>query len=212
MSEAGAACAHGARSHAEGVAAGLVETAGGAEAGLVDGVGDARWRSAPVSRSGGTRLGLGGGGLEGVFEAGDALGAGEFAGRDAEHTAKAAEQGEATHSGGFGNVCEAGAFGRVLGEVLGGGGDSGGLGIGAWSGKAGLAALAGAVAGLLCRGRGGEEGDVLPGGAAAGAAWTAVDPRRLDGVKELAIGAGVAREHLLPLAAGKDTGHGESGF
>ena len=39
--QAGAALAHGARGHAEGVGAGLVEAAGGAEAGVVDGVGDA---------------------------------------------------------------------------------------------------------------------------------------------------------------------------
>ena len=39
--QAGSACAQRARSHSQGVVAGLVEAAGGAEAGFVDGVGDA---------------------------------------------------------------------------------------------------------------------------------------------------------------------------
>ena len=97
----------------------------------------------------------------------------------------------------------------VFGEVLGGGGDDGGLGVGARSCEVRLAALAGAIAGLFGCSGGGEEGDVLARGAAAGAAWAAVDLGRFDGVEELAVGAGVAREHLLPLAAGEEAGHGD---
>jgi hypothetical protein len=155
------------------------------------------------------RLGFGPGGFESILKASDALGSGELAGRDTEHTAETAEEGEATYSGGLGYVGEARAFGCVLGEVLGRGGDCGGLGIGARGCEVRFAALAGTVACLLCEGCGGEEGDVLPGRAAAGAAWTAIDLRGLEGVEELPVGVRVACEHLLPLAAGKDAGYGE---
>ena len=149
------------------------------------------------------------GGAEGVLEAGDALGLGEFAGGDAEDAAESAQDGEAADAGSFGEIGQAGALGGMLGEVFRGSGDDGGLGIGARSCEFGLAALAGAEAGLLGRGGGGEEADVLFCGAAAGAAGAAVDLGRLDGVEELAVGVGVAGEHLLPLAAGKEAGHGE---
>ena len=70
--QARAALAHDARGHPQGLAAGLVEAAGGAEAGLVDGVGDAL--------GGGLGRPMSLGGAQGVLEAGDALGLGELAG------------------------------------------------------------------------------------------------------------------------------------
>ena len=69
----------------------------------------------------------------------------------------------------------------------------------------GLAAQAGAVAGGWRLGEWGRA-DVFAGRAAAGAAGLAEDFSGLDGVDELAVGAGVAREDLLPGFAGEDAG------
>ena len=205
--EACSAFAHDTRGHAEGFAGGFVEAAGGAEAGFVDGVDDALGFGFRRTARGGFAGGVSG--AEGVFEAGDALGLGELSGGDAEDAAESAQDGEAADSGGFSEVGEAGALGGVLGEVVGGGGDGGGLRVGTRDGAVGLAALAGAVAGLFGGGRGGEEADVLFCGATAGTAGAAVDLGGFNGVEELAVGAGVALEHLLPLAAGEEAGYGE---
>ena len=51
---------------------------------------------------------------------------------------------------------------------------------------------------------GGEEADVFALGAAAGAGRPAEDAGGFDGVDELAVGGGVAREDLLPGAACED--------
>ena len=145
---------------------------------------------------------------------GDALGAGELAGADAEDAAESAQEGEAANAEEACEVGEAGALSGVGGEVVRGTGDEGGLGVGARGGEAGLATLAGTESGEFGGGGGGEEADVVARGAAAGTAWAAVDFGGLDGVDELAVGAGVAREDLLPLATGKETGRGDgwSGF
>ena len=152
------------------------------------------------------------GGAEGVLEVGDALGSGELAGADAEDAAEGAQEGEAADAGDAGQVGEAGAFGGVAGEVVRGAGDEAGLGVGARRGEVRPATLAGAKAGLFGGGGGGEEADVLARGAAAGTAWAAVDHGGFDGIEELAVGGGVARKHLLPLAAGKEAGHGGGGW
>jgi len=145
---------------------------------------------------------------------GDALGAGELAGRDAKDAAEAAQESEAANAEGACEVGEAGAFSGVLGEVVRGTGDECGLGVGARRGEAGLATLAGTESGEFGGSGGGEEADVVARGAAAGTAWAAINFGRLDGIEELAVGAGIARENLLPLAAGKETGRGvgRSGF
>ncbi len=169
MSEAGAALAKNARGHAEGFGAGLVEAAGGAEAGFVDGVGDAPGGCGAARGWGGV------GGAQCVLETGDALGLGELTGADAKDPAESTQEGETADAGGPGQVGEARAFGGMLGEVLSGGSDGGGLGVGARGDEVRLAALAGAKASLLGCGCGGEEGDVLPRGAAAGAAGAAIN-------------------------------------
>ena len=143
---------------------------------------------------------------------GDALGACELAGADAEDAAEGAQEGEAANTGYARQVCEAGAFGGVAGEVIRGAGDEAGLGVGARRGEVRPAALAGAKAGLFGGGGGGEEADVLARGAAAGTAWAAVDHGGFDGIKELAVGGCVARKYLLPLAAGKEAGRGGGGW
>ena len=159
-----------ARGHAEGFGAGLVEAAGGAEAGFVDGVGDAL---------GGGRCGAGLGlvsaGRSASLKRATRWALANSPGRDAKDPAESTQEGETADAGGLGQVGEARAFGGMLGEVLSGGGDGGGLGVGARGGEVRLAALAGAKASLLGCGGGGEEGDVLPRGAAAGAAGAAVD-------------------------------------
>jgi len=145
---------------------------------------------------------------------GDALGAGELAGADAEDAAESAQEGEAANAESACEVGEAGALSGVGGEVVRGTGDEGGLGVGARGGEAGLATLAGAEAGKFGCGGGGEEADIVARGAAAGTAWAAVDFGGLDCVDELSVGGCVAREDLLPLATGKETGRGDgwSGF
>jgi hypothetical protein len=147
-------------------------------------------------------------GSQRVLEAGDAPGLGELARADSEDPAEAAQEGEAANPGCPGQVGESRALVGVLRKILRGGGNDSGLGVGAWSCAVRLAALAGAIAGLFRRGRGGEEGDVLPRRATARTAWAAVYSGRPDGIKELAVGVLVASEHLLPLASGKETGYG----
>ena len=150
---------------------------------------------------------MGLGRAQGVFESGDSLGAGKLAWTDTEDAAETAQKGEAADAGGPGQVGEASAFGGVLCEVLAGGGDDVGLWIGAGGCMVRPASFAGAKPGLLRGGSSGEEPDIFASGTAAGAAWTAVDAGGLDGIEELAVGGGVAREDLLPLATGKERWH-----
>ncbi len=130
----------------------------------------------------------------------------ELDGADAEDALEAAEDGEARDAGRPGHVGEPCPFGGVPGEELGDGGDGLGLRIGSGRGEVGLAAHAGAVACGLGQRRRRKEGDVFARGPAAGAAGAAEDVRRPNRIHELAVGGGVAREHLLPGLAGKDAG------
>jgi len=183
------ACFHGGGGHAEGLGNTFVQTTWRTKTGFVDGVGDGEAGLADL-----------------VAEAFLALLAGEVAGGDAEDPLEAALEGEFAEAGGGGDVVELGAFSGVLGEEVGGFGDGFGLGIGFGGGELGLAAEAGAKAGGFGEGGGGEEGDVFALGAAAGAGGAAEDFGGFDGVDELAVGGGVAREDLLPGAACEDGG------
>ena len=79
-------------------------------------------------------------------------------------------------------------------------------------GALGLAAEAGAEAGGFGECGGGEEADVLALGAAAWAGRSAEDAGGFDGVDDLAVGCGIAREDLLPGAAGENGRGGGAGW
>src|SRR5258708_556588 len=83
--------------------------------------------------------------------------------------AESAQDGEAADAGGLREVSQAGAFGCMLGEELGGGGDDSCLRVGPRDGAIGLASLARAIACLLGRDGAGKEADVLLRRTAAGA-------------------------------------------
>jgi hypothetical protein len=65
-----------------------------------------------------------------------------------------------------------------------------------------FASQAGPKACCFCILAGGKKTNIRPRGPTAGAAWLAIDARRLDGIDKLTVGSPVSREHLPPYLIG----------